>query len=215
MKLRMIFDKGARERVRQRLQEGRPEFRRKQQSGQVEGPSAEHPGRAAKAMASPAQAPPAHTPVSQTPPALAPAAGTAGVATRAPAGISAPVPGTFQDKAEQEKLNKKLVFAVRQSDVDAARKALSAGADANVKGRTYGVPGATHGFIPGMPPVPVLTMAAMEGNKPMVEMLIAYGADVNADSGNCPGTPKSALSRAREGNHTDIVEILKRSGARE
>jgi ankyrin repeat protein len=56
-----------------------------------------------------------------------------------------------------------------------------------------------------------LHLAAEMGQKAIVEMLLARGADINAktDKGNTP------LSLAKENKHTEIVELLRRHGAKE
>ena len=60
-----------------------------------------------------------------------------------------------------------------------------------------------------------LMLAAFNGNRPMVEYLIAQGADVNWRAEGPPEYTPTALSMANENGHKEIVVILKKAGATE
>jgi ankyrin repeat protein len=55
-----------------------------------------------------------------------------------------------------------------------------------------------------------LLMACHHGNKEIVELLLANGAELNIK--NAAG--KTALDLASQRNHTEIVELLKKHGAK-
>jgi pectate lyase len=88
-----------------------------------------------------------------------------------------------------------LYWAVRKNHKDVAELLIEKGANVQVN---------FAGWTP-------LHHAARRGNRDMVELLITKGADVNAKLRN----GKTALSLAKEKGHTEIVELLRRHGAKE
>ncbi len=54
-------------------------------------------------------------------------------------------------------------------------------------------------------------LAAYEGHKAVVDLLVANGANVNATAKNDATPLKAAVAKG----HKDIVELLKRHGAKE
>jgi cytohesin len=92
-----------------------------------------------------------------------------------------------------------LHFAIHMKDYAKAKSLIEAGADINKRIGKLGMP---------------LHLAATSGQKDVVELLIAKGADVNVNArdSNESDTP---LDLAKEHGHIEIVELLKKHGATE
>jgi ankyrin repeat protein len=56
----------------------------------------------------------------------------------------------------------------------------------------------------------LLMMAVRSGSLPLVQLLLAKGVEINAKN----RTNQTALSIAEDADNTEIVELLKRAGAR-
>jgi ankyrin repeat protein len=90
-----------------------------------------------------------------------------------------------------------LHYTVWPSNADMTKVLLEKGANPNIVERT-------EGRTP-------LHYAALRGEKPQAEMLLAHGANVNAKD----WYGKTPLSLAKENGHTEIVELLRKHGAKE
>ena len=84
--------------------------------------------------------------------------------------------------------------AAGEGDIEAVKQYLSAGADVNEKAVNW------NGFTP------LHLAASMKGNKEIVELLIAKGADVNANS-------ESGSTPLHGANNGEIVELLITKGS--
>jgi uncharacterized protein len=118
-----------------------------------------------------------------------------------------------------------MVRAVGDDDIDLVRLYLVTGADPNAVMRYLDEPWESRGFSPhalwlrfrGGPGAPVtrngptaLMKAVKAGNPLMVQLLLKYGADVNK-----PGWyGNTALSEAKDQRSVQIIQILKRVGAK-
>ncbi len=116
----------------------------------------------------------------------------------------------MEDFFSQYELNEKLFAWVHdpdrrlKSDLVAAevKKALDAGADANAQGEVFGTE-----HYPGIM-CTALYCAAFYGHELACRLLLEYGADVNARSGDAGSTPIMAGA-----NHTNICKLLLDYGA--
>lgn len=97
------------------------------------------------------------------------------------------------------KKNAQLIQAAENGNLPAVQTALTEGADVNAKD--------TDG-------VTALWIAAQEGHTEVVKLLLEKGADVNVrvTINNVEWTILRAAKRMR---HTDIVQLLKKAGAKE
>ncbi len=89
-----------------------------------------------------------------------------------------------------------LIVAAGEGHIEVVKFLLDNGADVNIKG-TNGIDTA-------------LMSAAGGGHKEIVKLLIDKGADVNAIGSK----GRTALAIAVDKNHSEIIEMLKRAGAR-
>jgi ankyrin repeat protein len=90
-----------------------------------------------------------------------------------------------------------LSAAIEREDLELVKVVLRSGVDLNAKGR--------HGWKP-------LDRAAEQGNLKLVELLLAAGAKIEEGSGHHSGNPP--LCHALVDGHDDIVELLRRHGAK-
>ena len=90
-----------------------------------------------------------------------------------------------------------LHYTVWPSNADMTKVLLEKGANPNIVERT-------EGRTP-------LHYAALRGEKTQAEMLLAHGADMDARG----WYGKTPLSLAKEGGHTEIIELLRKHGAKE
>ena len=105
-------------------------------------------------------------------------------------------------------------LAASTGDIEAVKQFLDAGGDVNAKNKVTTTP---------------LYWAAYEGQKEIVELLIANGADVNLRSGMVVKTKdgidgeqaaqkilnnKTALDRAIGGKHMEVVDLLRKHGGK-
>ena len=99
-----------------------------------------------------------------------------------------------QKKVNKKKVNKALLSAVEEGDVEALKSALAAGADVNAADSEG---------------ITSLMRAAETGNEEILKLLIEAGADVNVE--NVYGD--TALSVAAARGYVSCVEMLKAAGA--
>jgi len=95
---------------------------------------------------------------------------------------------------DMSQLNKDLLYAAREGDIEAVKRLLAKGADVNAKDN-WGIT--------------ALMWTAWPGHTEIVNLLISKGADVNAKDKN----GRTALMEAAAGGHTEIVEMLMERGA--
>ena len=109
---------------------------------------------------------------------------------------SAPSPEAKPEPPTAEASDISIHDAVSLGDVEAIKQHLADGADVNVKDKV--------GWTP-------LHLAAFNGHKEIVELLIANGADVNAKSDDVGRTP---LDLAIHFKHPETADLLRTHGGK-
>ena len=89
--------------------------------------------------------------------------------------------------------------AAAKGDIEAVKQHLDAGADVNAKGK--------HGRTP-------LHYAALNGQKEIVELLIANGANMNAKIEVGKWKDQTSLSLAIQNNQTETANLLRKHGGK-
>jgi ankyrin repeat protein len=108
-----------------------------------------------------------------------------------------PAEGWSQDP--QDIIDNAFVYACRSGQIDAAERLLQRGAD--------------HAIPPGFDYAGTgLHYAAMDGHRPLVEYLLAHGADPRIKDKKVSSTP---AGWAEHGGHPEIKELLERAEKRE
>ena len=98
-----------------------------------------------------------------------------------------------------EKYNPALIESINTGATETMKELINSGADSNARG--------TSGIT-------ALMIAAQKGDIPLMQWLIAHGADVNAETNwDQPHAGKPALSFALESQNLDVVQELITAGA--
>jgi ankyrin repeat protein len=92
--------------------------------------------------------------------------------------------------------NKNLITAIKTNNIEMVKRVLTSGADPNA--RDFDENG-----------LRLLNIAAAIGSKPIVELLLKYGAEIDAKSGG----HQTALMEAASRGHLDIVSLLLQRGS--
>ena len=100
--------------------------------------------------------------------------------------------------------------AAKRGDIEAVKQYLADNANVNSKDSKGMTPFAKDNTIVRTP----LHIAAGAGHKKIVELLIAKGADVNAMAEDGSSPLDVALGRAIRRKHTEIVDLLRKHGAK-
>ena len=114
---------------------------------------------------------------------------------------SAPAPESKPAKSVNSKANKALLNAVKKGDIEAAKQAITDGADLSGEGE-YGMPP-----IGGAP----LHLAVSQDRQEIIELLIAKGADVNVKSAFFNLTP---LDWAVKLEKIETIKLLQKYGGK-
>jgi ankyrin repeat protein len=99
-----------------------------------------------------------------------------------------------------------LIEAIEKGDIEAVKEYLAAGTDVNAGG----------GLDDNGEPLlwTPLHLAAIDGHKEIVELLIGAGADVNAKVVSGAAQGKTPLDAANETNNKETADLLRKHGGK-